>query len=94
MADDWRERFEETFTSREPFIGHPLKPIPLLENPAKTERVSTYVELALLQFFEEYQARGGFKSVSEVVRRLSIIGAISEGYQFDDEKDGNARTKQ
>jgi hypothetical protein len=85
MADDWRDRMEDAFQSREPFIGHPLLPIPLRENSAKTERISVYVELDLLKFFEQYAARGGFRSTSEVVRRLAILGATKEGYQFHEE---------
>lgn len=67
---------------REPFLGHPMLPIPLRDNRSRTERVSTYVELDLLRFFEQYCARGGFRSTSEVVRRLAILGAIAEGYEF------------
>jgi hypothetical protein len=80
---DWRERMKEAFTAEEPFIGHPLLPIPLKESGARTQRVSAYVELEFLQFMEQYQARGGFRGVSEVLRRLAIIGAQTEGYQFE-----------
>lgn len=80
---DWRSKLEQQFSSAEPFLGHPLKPIPLRENAARTERVSTYVELDLLKALEEYAARGGFRSTSEVLRRLAIIGLQSEGYQVD-----------
>jgi hypothetical protein len=82
----WKERMESAFQSREPFMGHPLLPIPLRENTARTERVSTYVELDLLRALEQYAVRGGFRSVSEVLRRLSILGLHAEGYEFDDEK--------
>jgi hypothetical protein len=81
---DWRERLEDAFQSREPFLGHPLKPIPLLEDTARTERVSTYVELPLLEFFEQYKKRMGARGVSEVVRRLAILGALAEGYMTDE----------
>jgi hypothetical protein len=81
-SPDWRERLEEVFNRQEPFIGHPLLPIPLQDNKARTERVSSYVELEFLRFMEQYQARGGFRSTSEVLRRLAIVGAIAEGYQF------------
>lgn len=82
-TDSWKGRMEDAFQSKEPFLGHPLKPIPLRENAARTERVSTYVELDLLKALEEYAARGGFRSTSEVLRRLAIIGLQSEGYQVD-----------
>lgn len=79
----WQQRLEEQFQGREEFLGHPLQPIPLRENAARTERVSAYIELDLLRFLEQYSARGGFRSVSEVLRRLTIIGAEAEGYQFN-----------
>lgn len=82
-TDAWKGRLENAFNHTEPFLGHPLKPIPLRENAARTERVSTYVELDLLKALEEYAARGGFRSTSEVLRRLAIIGLQSEGYQLD-----------
>ncbi len=44
----------------------------------RTERVSTYVEMPLLKAYEEYAERGGFRSVSEVIRRLTIIGLDHE----------------
>lgn len=81
----WEQRLAETRDSKEPFLGHPLLPIPLRDTKARTERVSAYVELPLLRFFEQYQARMGARGVSEVVRRLAILGAIAEGYQFDGE---------
>jgi hypothetical protein len=87
-SDPWRERLERAFQSREPFLGHPLLPIPLRDNSARTERVSTYVELDLFRFLEQYSARGGFRSVSEVIRRLVIIGAEAEGYKFDKPEEG------
>lgn len=83
MADTWQERMEAAFQSREPFLGHPLKPIPLLETKSRTERVSTYVEYDFYRFMQEYATRGGFRGVSEVLRRLAILGAAHEGYQFD-----------
>lgn len=85
MGKDWRENLEEAFQKREPFLGHPLNPIPLVGTPARTERVSTYMELSLLKTLEEYCTRGGFRSVSEVLRRLVIIGLLAEGYDFDGE---------
>ena len=84
MTSAWRERMEDAFNSREPFVGHPLHPIPLRTNGARTERVSTYVELDLLKALEQYAARMGARSVSEVVRRLTILGLQGEGYQFDE----------
>lgn len=80
---NWKERMETAFQAKEPFLGHPLLPIPLRDNNARTERVSTYVELDLLKALEQYAVRGGFRSVSEVLRRLAIIGLHAEGYQFD-----------
>lgn len=82
----WQERMESAFQSREQFMGHPLLPIPLRETKARTERVGTYVELDFLKFLEEYSARGGFRSVSEVLRRLAIIGAQTEGYVFEEKQ--------
>ena len=71
-------------TTPDPFLGHPLKPLPLRENPIRSEKIGTYVELPLARFYEEYAARCGFRSVSEAVRRLSILGAIAEGYVIDE----------
>lgn len=70
---------------RKPFLGHPLLPIPLLQDTARTERVSAYVELPLLRFYESYRVRMGARSISEVIRRLSILGAQREGYVFNKE---------
>ena len=81
----WEKRLEEASAFKQPFLGHPLLPIPLRDNQARTERVSAYVELELLKFFEEYAARGGFRSTSEVLRRLAILGAQTEGYQFSEQ---------
>lgn len=67
-----------------PFLGHKMLPIPLRDDAARTERVSTYVELDLLKFYEEYKVRMGARSVSEVLRRLSILGAQAEGYLFNE----------
>jgi len=83
MAERWQDRMEEAFQAREPFLGHPLKPIPLRETKSRTERVSTYVEYDFFKFMQEYAARGGFRGVSEVLRRLAILGAAHEGYQFE-----------
>lgn len=83
----WQERMESAFQSREPFMGHPLLPIPLRDKAARTERVSSYMELDLVKFLEQYQVRGGFKGLSEVVRRLVIIGAAKEGYDFQGDLD-------
>lgn len=79
-GDQFRARVQEV----EPFIGHPLKPLPMRKNPARTEKVATYMELDLLKFVEEYSARAGFRSTSEAIRRLCIIGAQAEGYAFKD----------
>lgn len=80
----WRQRLEQTFLGQEPFIGHPLKPLPLRDNPARTERVSAFVEIELFRFLEEYSARMGSRSMSEAIRRLVVIGAIVEGYETED----------
>ena len=71
----------------EPFLYDvpPILPIPLRGNPARTERVSSYMELDLVKFFEQYAARVGLRSTSEALRRLAIVGAMVEGYQFDGE---------
>lgn len=69
------------------FLGHPMLPIALRDNHSRTERVSTYVELSFRKFLAEYAARGGFRGESEVLRRLAILGAQSEGYQFDEQGD-------
>lgn len=66
--------------------GVPLLPIPLLGDEARTERVSSYVEPSLLRFYERYRLRMGARSVSEVIRRLTIIGAQSEGHSFEGEQ--------
>lgn len=83
---DWQKRLDETLSTNEPYLGHELRPIPLRKSPPKTEKIATYVELDLYKFFEEYAVRMGARSISEVVRRLSIIGALAEGYKFDEEK--------
>lgn len=87
----WEQRLDEARTSKEPFLGHPLLPIPLRDTRSRTERVSTYMELSLLRFLEQYSARGGFRGTSEVIRRLTILGAIAEGYQFDDEQENGEK---
>lgn len=79
---NWEKRLDETSQVQEPFIGHPLLPIMLLDDQARTERVSAYVEMPFQKFLEQYRVRGGFRSTSEVIRRLAIIGAQAEGYQF------------
>lgn len=84
----WEQRLDEAAKNKEPFIGHPLLPIPLRDSSARTERVSAYIEIGLVRFLEQYKARGGFSGLSEVVRRLVIIGARAEGYQFDGNKEG------
>lgn len=82
---DWQSRIRDALTSKQPFIGHPLHPIPLRDNTPRTEKISTYVELEFLFFLEEYAARAGFRSISEVMRRLMVIGAMAEGYTFDEQ---------
>lgn len=73
----------DAFDSKTPFMGHPLLPIPLKDEKARTERVSSYVELDFLKFLEEYKVRMGARGVSEALRRLAILGAMAEGYQFE-----------
>lgn len=79
----WRDRLEQAFLESEPYIGHPLKPLPIRKNPQRTEKLVTYVELDLVRFVEQYAARTGNESVSGALRRLAIIGAIAEGYIID-----------
>jgi hypothetical protein len=83
---DWRERLEEAFQSQEPFLGHPLRPIPLMDDAGRTERVSSYMELPLVQWLEQQSKRMGARGISEVVRRYVILGAIAEGYKTDEPK--------
>lgn len=80
----FEDRIAEARDSLGDFLGNPMLPIPLRDDKSRTERVSTYVELDLLKFFEEYKVRAGFRSVSEVLRRLAIIGAQVEGYHFNE----------
>jgi hypothetical protein len=80
---DWEKRMELALKGG-PYLGHPMLPIPLRGEEARTERVSSYVELDFLKFMEEYKARGGFRSVSEVLRRLAILGAMTEGYELQE----------
>ena len=87
MTDRWQDRLEDAFQAREPFLGHPMLPIPLRDTKARTERISTYVEYDFYKFMQEYEARGGFRGLSEVLRRLAILGAIAEGYKFDLDQD-------
>ena len=67
-------------------VAHPMLPIPLLDDAARTERVSAYVELPLLRFLERYKVRMGARSLSEVIRRLTILGAERENYKFDESR--------
>ena len=90
MTERWQDRMEEAFQSPEPFVGHPLLPIPLRDTKARTERVSTYVEYDFYKFMQQYAARGGFRGISEVLRRLAILGAKAEGYQFEEQGDGES----
>jgi hypothetical protein len=65
------------------YWGHSQKPVTMHGTKSRTERVSTYVEYELVQFLEEYRDRLGMRSVSEALRRLAILGAQAEGYNFD-----------
>lgn len=80
---DFHTRLMDALNASEPYLGHTLLPIPLMEERARTERVSAYVELDLVRFLEEYKTRMGARATSEAVRRLIILGAIAEGYQFN-----------
>lgn len=64
------------------WLGHPMHPISIKREEPKTTRESTYVEEEFSKFLGEYGLRGGM-SKSHVLRRLAILGAMSEGYQFD-----------
>ena len=66
----------------EPFYGHPLKPIPVYREEPKTVREQCYMEHELSEFLSEYAMRGGMTR-SHALRRLCILGAMSEGYKFD-----------
>jgi hypothetical protein len=80
----FEDRVREALTSREPFLGHPLLPIALRDSKSRTERISTYLELDFVRFLEQYGVRAGMRGLSEVLRRLAIIGAQAEGYAFDE----------
>lgn len=67
------------------FLGHPLHPIPLKNSAPRTVKVSSFMELDLVKFLEDYAVGMGARSTSEVIRRLVIIGAIAEGYTFEDD---------
>lgn len=82
---EFLESMKDAEQSKVPFLGHPMLPIPLKSDDARTQRVSTYVEIPLEEFYEEYRKRMGARSLSEVVRRLSILGAQAEGYRFREE---------
>lgn len=83
--EDWAKRLDDVISSSEPHIGHAMRPIPLRYNPARTEKVAVYMELEFVKFLEEYAARMGASGLSAAVRRLAIIGALAEGYKFDEE---------
>ncbi len=61
--------------------GHPMKPVPLMADAPRLTRVSTYVEDELDSFLAQYAGRAGM-SKSHALRRLAILGAMSEGYVF------------
>jgi hypothetical protein len=82
-TEDFRERMRATLADHHPFLGHPLLPIPLRDEKARTERVSSYVEIGLVKFLEGYKIRMGSRGISEAARRLMILGAMVEGYIFD-----------
>lgn len=68
--------------NKELWLGHPMKPVPILRDAPRLTRVSTYVEAELDTFLAEYALRAGM-SKSHALRRLAILGAMSEGYQFN-----------
>lgn len=78
----WQERLHAAL---KPYPGHPLQPLPLRDNPARTEKMVTYVELEFARFIESYAARMGSRSSSEALRRLAIIGALAEGHNIEEE---------
>jgi len=69
---------------KEPWLGNPMKPIPITQDLPRDTRESTYIEETLSRFIGEYSLRGGM-SRSHAVRRLIILGAMSEGYEFEGE---------
>jgi hypothetical protein len=83
-AEDFKKKLADRLASAQPYLGHPMLPIPLLPQSARTIKVGSYVELELARFLEEYTGRYGGRSTSETVRRLIIIGAMAEGYIFDE----------
>lgn len=85
-AQDWQKRLSDALKDHRPYLGHMLHPVPLLEPVARTVKISSYVELDFARFLEQYAARIGSRSVSESIRRLAIIGAMAEGYVFDDQE--------
>jgi hypothetical protein len=58
--------------------AHPVQ----LHMWGRAERVSSYIEIELYRFLEQYRADYGYRSVSEVMRHLTILGAESEGFTF------------
>lgn len=60
-----------------------MEPIMLESNRSgRTERVCSYVEPGLMTMLEDYRIKAGDTSISVALRRLTIIGAEVEGYQF------------
>lgn len=68
------------------WLGHHMRPIKIRKEEPKILRESTYLEEELSKFLAEYALRAGM-SKSHVLRRLAILGAMSEGYQFDGQLD-------
>jgi len=66
------------------FYGHDMKPIPIGEEHPKPNRESTYVEEGFSEFLQQYANRMG-ASRAHALRRLAILGALSEGYKFTEE---------
>jgi hypothetical protein len=64
------------------WLGHSLHPVPICDDAPKTVRESAYVEETISKFLSEYALRAGM-SRSHAIRRLVILGAISEGYAFN-----------
>jgi hypothetical protein len=50
----------------------------------RTERVSAYVEYDVFNVIDDYRERMGLSSNSDALRRLAIVGAMAEGYTFDE----------
>lgn len=57
-------------------------PLPVAQDRPKLVRESAYLEQTLSEFLGAYALRAGM-SKSHALRRLLILGALSEGHVFD-----------